>query len=114
MFTSLAIAALIGVALPKATPERGFNAIHYGEMSCGDWHQGRGAAADAENALKAQWVVAFIFGRGALRNENLLGGVDGYGVSAWLANYCSTHPLDGIETSAFALERELLARSAEK
>lgn len=111
MLTALAAAALT-LAQPAPAPDTAVVDFRwFGSLRCSDWHADKRADGDTGNALKTQWVMGFLSGRGALRNKGLLETTDGNQVSAWLDKYCHEHPLDGMVEASYRLETELIARA---
>ena len=76
-----------------------------GNGSCGSWTRDKSL-----NPVQRAWVFGYVTAssqwllppeRGVMRN--LAEGTDADGVSAWVDNYCSSHPLETIYSAAEAL-----------
>jgi hypothetical protein len=107
----MAITAALG--LPCATRAQAAP-VHYrymGEASCGAWPK-QVEFEDIKKVVPLNWVLGFLSKASVDRGVDLMANVDVASVSAWMDNYCATHPLDSILTGAFELERELATRAA--
>lgn len=93
--------------------------IGYGSVSCGSWAEQHRAHSTLSVAYEV-WVFGFLSGtnlaeNALLRKPDFLENVDKSGISAWMNNYCASHPLDDLLTATIRLNvtlREKAARSS--
>lgn len=106
----LAIAVLVIMA-------SGANALAVrgpGVQSCGKWtvdHQEyNGIAASGDDI----WLMGYItsYNRFAFRGPDIADGLDSAGLTQEVSQYCAAHPLDTIETAAYRLMIDLIARDS--
>lgn len=111
----LALTALFLIAMTGAEARTagggGFTVLGMGNKSCGSWVADRKAKSGVDLVEEA-WVLGFLsayneFGPEA---DDVTAQTDVAGVSGWIDNYCTAHPLDTIALAAQALIVELNKR----
>ena len=81
-----------------------------GSFSCGKWLEERRAKSILEITSKA-WVNGYLTGRqdaGLGLTAAQVGDFDGR--SAWIDQYCQSHPIDDLKTASARLYRALVAK----
>lgn len=77
-----------------------------GRSSCGTWttNLNRRDRSQWEHLLDQSWVLGFLSGAGYAGGRSIdpLYGMDGYGVEAWISNWCQNHPIERISRAAEA------------
>jgi hypothetical protein len=106
--------AAIAEPLPPAQDQEGVIAFGIGGRSCGNWTQWR-QSKSVNAGLSTQWVAGYLSGKNVESNfsnpqDDPLRGTDFAGLMAWIDNYCSSHPLEAINSAADKLMDELRAR----
>lgn len=90
---------VVGVGLPEYGHAQ-YHAVGLGSASCGAWTTLR---QNRQSDGAEQWVLGFLSGVGfSISAADPLRGVDGFGVAAWIDNYCLAHPIDHIVGAAKA------------
>lgn len=102
MKRALILATLAALMIDRA---QAYTETGMGTSSCGSWttnlnHRDR----QWDHLLDLSWVLGFLSGAGYAGNSDIdpLHGVDGYGVEAWISNWCQTHPIEHISHAARA------------
>ena len=88
------------------------NVVGAGQESCGAWTQAEPNTLEYNE--QQEWLWGFVTSYNtyvAVSNGNVARGGDGYGMTAWVGNYCRAHPLDSVEIAAAKLIAELHSRS---
>lgn len=97
----------------QAHPEQNgnFTVLGIGVHSCGAWVADRKANGWAAVVDEA-WVVGFLSAYNLFgpTPDDITAGSDVNGVTGWMDNYCTQHPLDTISLATQALINELNKR----
>lgn len=88
-------------------PALAYTAMGSGTSSCGQWQADRRNTTSVNSLIKQAWVVGFLSGVGYIgaSGDNPLDGTDLEGVTAWIDNYCTSHPLEMIAGAAAAFTK---------
>ena len=104
------VVSLIGIMPASALVVRG-----PGNKSCAVWaadHKTDGIAGSAEDIWLTGYITAY--SRWAHRDGDIGLGLDNGALSAYVTQYCSTHPLDTVEVAAEDLIVQLIAMESAK
>jgi hypothetical protein len=106
------VAAVLCIPSARAADGR-FSNLGEGLTSCGEWLDKR-HKTDSRVIPEAAWVLGFLTAASQYNvtasPENIAHGLTVSGIEHWVDNYCTTHPLDNIDTAASALVSELARR----
>jgi hypothetical protein len=109
---ALALSAVAALACGQATAQPAPVMFRYmGPISCGSWPKDEPHTRPGK-ALMLNYVLGYLSRASVAHKRDLLAHVDPASVSAWMDNYCQTHPLDTILRGADVLEEELFVRAA--
>jgi hypothetical protein len=109
MSRALAGAAIgITLMLTSANAASNTTVLGAGAVSCGTWLEHRRDDHDSE--FLVSWVLGYIsaLNQTISYSHNLTRGTDTGGITAWVDNYCATHPLDSLAAASTQLGVELL------
>ena len=110
----LVLAMLVGqgVAAPAAMAHKqeGGKTILYGAgaQTCGQWTQDRSKDGFARQ-LEIAWIEGFVSGAEGVSSSRFSKS-DAGGMTGYVDNYCSLHPLDKIAGAAIELTAELVEK----
>lgn len=112
--TMYRIAKVTGLALGGAllsagvTQAKTVTVMGAGVQTCGTWLEHAAKDYRDYRVTDTQWVIGYVAG---VNDEtpnfgDLLYGIDNNGLTGWLDQYCSAHPLDTLHDAARALVDE--------
>lgn len=107
---------LVAVCLMLATPASAGvqqDTIHnqwMGDATCAGWRNAPRDFNSIQKSVLLNWVLGFLSGRAAERNDDILARVEVSSIAAWLDDYCAANPLDYLVTASFELEKALTRR----
>jgi hypothetical protein len=113
ILANIAMAALT-IGLPMTA--NGLSILKSGPDSCGAWTQER-ANGSTKSFMMQAWILGFVSGivyAEATGKTDPLGGIDAFGVFAWIDQYCQAHPLDDVAIAARELAGEVQHRAGGK
>jgi hypothetical protein len=116
LILTAAVSGALLLPIPKIAYAVPFTNLGEGNTTCGQWLDDRKASPDRV-LHEGAWTLGYVTAASRFRaigTPNFARGVDGHSVDHWLDNYCSTHPLDNIQTAADELVTELRARAERK
>jgi hypothetical protein len=100
---ALVLGLMISISAPVVADT--VDVMGAGRSSCGTWMADR--AARGIGAMNDEsWVAGYLSGAAVYNASNLLNGVDGNAVWAWMDNYCRAHPLVSINGTVDAFIKE--------
>lgn len=113
MIATVALAVAIAVQAPAMSAPK-ITMMGLNSVTCGTYLTHRHDRTLPLWYDDVQWAVGFLSGVSwewsAESRHDILAGLDGNAVAAWLDNYCAAHPLDDLATAAgqlaLKLERE--------
>lgn len=100
----LAAVCIGAVAQTTKQPQKSFVVLGVG--NCVDWGK--------REPILQGWVLGYVSGMNGVRvntgRNDMLDGMNGAQLVAWMDNYCAGHPLDDVPAAANALVDELSRR----
>lgn len=118
MFKRLLLIGIIVVAISRVAHAEVRYGLGHGLSSCDAWIQAR-KIHNVDQMTMEQWVAGYLSEANLVGPDidapdipDLLKGEDWAGLTDWIDNYCSAHPLDRLYTAANGLVVELGRRHA--
>jgi hypothetical protein len=104
-----ALAAVLQLAVAATGAAwAGLMVYGFGSNSCGDWTLERSFRIG--HLVAEQWLDGYLSGSDNETGHDLLNGTDATAATAWVDNYCHSHPLDMVANAADHLIETLEAR----
>lgn len=113
--TAITLIAALPSAVTAELKPHGWNPSGTGKKSCGSWVAAERSQNDVERISQRYWLAGFIGGFNAFGPDadgDVTAKTDVDGVSQWMMNYCTAHPLDTQSVAAVKLIADLRVQSA--